>query len=680
MRRHFISISLPAILILLPLLLPAETITQSKYHNLLKDSAGRKKLQTLADMEKSGVTEGIEKFVTDSDYLIRIRCAEVLGRVNHPLDTQHFLTTLLKDKNPSVVETALFFLGLVGNKDTAGPVGECLSGQPIYIKMRALEALGRIKPENGLQLITPFVTNFHSSLRSQAALALAELGNSEAGAKLTNSLFDPDSRVISCTVYALGKLEYKESSEAIIPLLKHDNPEVKLRAAEALGRLKYKKAIPAISKLLTNNDRMITIKAAEALARIGNKDCAKPLGVLLATSDSYLKVVALGGLAAISSDNSFSEVIKLLEDNSEMVRIAALKTAAMTNGKKARKHLLRFFKDGTPVEKMTAAEFLGETEDFRDLKLLTRVLLSDSAMLIREGAAMGIGRWEEKDDLDKGINIDGKLITPAGALLKTADRDDPVLASISIESLGKTAGQNIIDDLILIFKNHNGRAESDRKLTILNTVSKLCPEEPNPTIKEQIIRLLKTAAKETDPRIPREAQKIANNLDIALNYDAKIAAGWKRGKQPWDSPALPSGMKKISVTTQKGKIEILLYGDAAPNMVKSVITLTRKGFYDGLTFHRVVPGFVIQGGCPRGDGWGDAGYFLRSEFNLHKYQRGTVGMAHSGKDTAGSQIFITQTAQYHLDGRYTIIGRVTKGMGIVDKIEAGDKFNISAIY
>ena len=115
-------------------------------------------------------------------------------------------------------------------------------------------------------------------------------------------------------------------------------------------------------------------------------------------------------------------------------------------------------------------------------------------------------------------------------------------------------------------------------------------------------------------------------------------------------------------------------------MVKSVITLTNKGFYNGLTFHRVVPGFVIQGGCPRGDGWGDAGYFLRSEFNLHKYQRGTVGMAHSGKDTAGSQIFITQTAQYHLDGRYTIIGRVTKGMDIVDKIEAGDKFNISVIY
>lgn len=680
MRRHSILISLPAILILLPLLLPTEAITQSKYHNLLKDSASRKKLQTLAEMEKSGITEGIEKFVTDSNYLIRIRCAEVLGRANYPLGTQNYLTTLLKDNNPAVVETAVFFLGLIGNKDSAGPVSECLSGQPIHIRMRALEALGRIKPENGLQLITPFIINFHSSLRSQAALALAELGNSEAGAELVNSLFDPDPRVISCTLYALGKLKYKKSPKAIIPLLEHNNPEVKLRAAEALGRLKYKKAVPAISKLLTNNDRMITIKATESLVRIGSKDCAKPFETLLAVPDSYLKTAALGGLAAISSNKSFSEVIKLLKDNSEMVRTAALKAAAMTNGKKARKHLLRFFEDGTPVEKMTAAEFLGETEDFRDLNLLTRVLMSDSVMLTREGAAMGIGRWEKKDDLDKEINIDGEIITPAGALLKTADCDDPVLASISIESLGKTAGQNIIDDLILIFKNHNGRTESDRKLAILNTVSKLCPEEPKPIIKEQVIHLLKTAAKETDPRIPREAQKIASNLDIALEYDAKIAAGWKRGEQPWDSPALPSGKKEIRVTTQKGEIEILLYGDDAPNVVKSVITLTREGFYDGLTFHRVVPGFVIQGGCPRGDGWGDAGYFLRSEFNLNKYQRGTVGMAHSGKDTAGSQIFITQTAQYHLDGRYTIIGRVTKGMEIVDKIEAGDKFNISVIY
>ncbi|MCD6378941.1 peptidylprolyl isomerase, partial [bacterium] len=609
----------------------------------------------------------------------RIRSAEVLGRANQQLGTHHYLTTLIEDNNPAVVETAVFFMGLVGNKDAAVPVSQCLSNKPTYIKMRALEALGRIKPENGLQLITPFLTNFHASLRAQAALALAQLGNSKAGTKLVNSLLDPDPQVVSCAAYALGRLECKKFSEDILLLLRQNNPEIKLRSTEALGRLKYERAIPAISKLLTNSDRMISIKAAEALSRISNKNCIEPLEDLLNSSDSYLKTVALGGLGAISDDNSFSEIIELLDDNSEMVRIAALKAAALTDGKKTRKHLLRVIKYGTPIEKMTAAEFLGETEISNDLTLLTRTLLSDSIMLMREGAAKGIGRWQKKNELNKEININGEKITPIGALLKTANCDDPILASIAIESLEKSAAQNKIDDLILIFTNHNGRAEGDRKLAILTAVSKLYPGEPEPIVKGQLIYLLKTALKETDPRVPKKAQKIANNLNISLSYDAKRATLWKRGKQPWDNPALPSGKRGIRVTTKRGKIDILLYGDDAPNIVKSIITLANDGFYDGLTFHRVVPGFVIQGGCPRGDGWGDAGYFLRSEFNLHKYQRGTVGMAHSGKDTAGSQIFITQTAQYHLDGLYTIIGKVTKGMDIVDKIEVGDKFNISVI-
>ena len=148
------------------------------------------------------------------------------------------------------------------------------------------------------------------------------------------------------------------------------------------------------------------------------------------------------------------------------------------------------------------------------------------------------------------------------------------------------------------------------------------------------------------------------------------------GEPPWGEPSLPLGERKIVLRTNRGDIEILLYGDDAPNIVHSVLSLAESGFYDGLTFHRVVPGFVIQGGCPRGDGWGDAGYFLRSQFNMHRYERGMVGMAHAGKDTPGSQFFITQTSQPHLDGRYTIIGKVTMGMEVVDLIEVGDTFSI----
>jgi len=106
--------------------------------------------------------------------------------------------------------------------------------------------------------------------------------------------------------------------------------------------------------------------------------------------------------------------------------------------------------------------------------------------------------------------------------------------------------------------------------------------------------------------------------------------------------------------------------------VDNFVTLARKGFFDGVAIHRVVPDFVVQDGDPRGDGEGGPGYTIRDELNERPYLRGTVGMALSGKDTGGSQFFITQSPQPHLDAKYTVIGRVVNGMDVVDRIQQND--------
>ena len=105
----------------------------------------------------------------------------------------------------------------------------------------------------------------------------------------------------------------------------------------------------------------------------------------------------------------------------------------------------------------------------------------------------------------------------------------------------------------------------------------------------------------------------------------------------------------------------------------SFVRLARRGFFNGLAFHRVVPNFVIQGGDPRGDGNGGPLYQIRCEINDVPYERGAVGMALSGKDTGGSQWFVTHAPQPHLDGGYTVFGRVTQGMPVVDRIARGDR-------
>jgi peptidyl-prolyl cis-trans isomerase B (cyclophilin B) len=131
-------------------------------------------------------------------------------------------------------------------------------------------------------------------------------------------------------------------------------------------------------------------------------------------------------------------------------------------------------------------------------------------------------------------------------------------------------------------------------------------------------------------------------------------------------------MPSATMKTSKGTIHLDLFDKDAPNTVKNFVTLAKKGFYDGLTFHRVIKGFMIQGGCPEGTGTGGPGYAIKCEINKQKHLPGTLSMAHAGKDTGGSQFFITHTSTPHLDGVHTVFGR-TADMEVVNKIERGDK-------
>lgn len=136
-------------------------------------------------------------------------------------------------------------------------------------------------------------------------------------------------------------------------------------------------------------------------------------------------------------------------------------------------------------------------------------------------------------------------------------------------------------------------------------------------------------------------------------------------------------MKKASLHTEKGIMDIEFYHKDAPGTVANFIALSEKGFYDGLTFHRVIPDFVIQGGCPNGTGTGGPGYKIKCELDGDNqyHDRGVLSMAHAGKDTGGSQFFICHSRNNtsHLDRVHTCFGKVTSGLGVIDQIEAGDK-------
>ncbi len=131
-------------------------------------------------------------------------------------------------------------------------------------------------------------------------------------------------------------------------------------------------------------------------------------------------------------------------------------------------------------------------------------------------------------------------------------------------------------------------------------------------------------------------------------------------------------MTKAIMETDKGTININFFDQDAPNTVANFVKLAKDGFYDGLNFHRVIPNFVIQGGCPKGTGTGGPGYTIKCEINGNKHEAGSLSMAHAGKDTGGSQFFICHSPQAHLDGVHTVFGK-TEDMDVVNAIKAGDK-------
>ncbi len=134
--------------------------------------------------------------------------------------------------------------------------------------------------------------------------------------------------------------------------------------------------------------------------------------------------------------------------------------------------------------------------------------------------------------------------------------------------------------------------------------------------------------------------------------------------------------KQAKITMENGnEITLELYPNEAPGTVANFEKLANEGFYNGLTFHRVIPGFVAQGGCPHGTGTGGPGYTIKCETdnNPHKHERGTLAMAHAGRDTGGSQFYICYEPQPHLNGRHTVFGKVTSGMEHIDQVKQGDK-------
>ena len=237
------------------------------------------------------------------------------------------------------------------------------------------------------------------------------------------------------------------------------------------------------------------------------------------------------------------------------------------------------------------------------------------------------------------------------------DKDGPVVANAA-EAAAKLADRDAGGALVSALSRFSADTDVEIAQSLMDAIAELKVTSATPVLRKF---------------------RVANNAAARLAAKKALKAlGADPGPDIYPKPttnlsAEPPVESRLRVVTDKGTIVIDLARAAAPRTTRALVNLAKKKFYDGLTFHRVVPGFVAQGGDPRGDGWGGPGFLLPCEVSPLHYLRGTVGMALSGKDTGGSQFFITYSMTPHLDGRYPIVGQVSEGMDVADALLPGDR-------
>lgn len=597
-------------------------------------------------------------------------------------------------------------------------------------------ALGRIGDPRGRGLLQGLLIDAEPAVRQTAAFALGELGAPEAVPALLRASVDDDAETGTLAVEALGKLQAplaevrrtltalqpEEAANRLAPALfrfKEDSMvEVAVElerasatahagdaadavvhsgAAYALGRDARAGALPHLRRLLEDPEPSIRAWAARGLGDVGDLSDFARMEPLLADASSSPRIQAVRSGARIAARTQAVPPLVwgrllagLIDDNLPGVRAIALESsAAWIPQPEVRQAVLRRLAGGEPRERELALLALAQAGDPEAGDEVRRAATAGERTL-RARAAEAAGLLGLDDLLEKLV-VDPEPVVRVAAIEASlagdaneagdprgvvgqlarrflADRDPTVRATVLeavVEapelpaSVLQQALQASAQDLLPDARLAGVRALAARALAM-------------PAEHEALVSILEALGEDRDFLVRRESAAALQRLDLPRPETGPVTTG-RTGPVYSQILAQTDRNRVVEVATARGSFRIRLDCPEAPLTCLSFLQLAGQGYFDGLTFHRVVPDFVVQTGDPRGDGWGGPGFALRDEINRRRFGRGAVGMAHSGPDTGGSQFFIALSPQPHLDGGYTVFGQVEGDDSVLDQIRQEDR-------
>lgn len=639
----------------------------------------------------------------------RRRAIIALGRIGYPSGLAALMDILISDQNPEnrdpeMRALAAFSLGQIQNQHAVSVLLERLNPaveKSAKVRARAVEALGKI------------------GSNKLAVAALGSYGVKGIADALTKSLpptagpVSSDAKLVgSMALTALLRIREASTVEAIAAQLRSPDSDLRWQAANALARIRegIGSAAPALLSLLEDADPLVRANASRALGVAKSTSAIDPLIKLLNDKDERVAANAIGALGSIGDPRAVDSLISL--GNSLLAGYRAfdrdkrgvppqqnllllVATAAGSIKDDRALPLLKAFREadakvGAHLEVEIALARFGDTHFFDNPPGL-RLQTDDWKGMSNYAQGLGqLGTERAKSllmDLLTGKSHgkpDIRAIPPILNALSTAKVDglkeillehlkspDVYVRETCASLLGELgdSSDTVIGALYEAYKSAREDKVNEARIAIVVATDKL-KRPMNVQVLTETTRDPDYVVRLKAAELIRSSSEVsATRLQIGKADTGHDRAYWRRIAVLSESIKNPTAL----IQTKKGNIRIELFADESPMTVDNFIHLARSGFYNGLAFVRVVPNFVIQGGDPRGDQNGGPGYQIRDEINLHRYETGTVGMALSGKDTGGSQFFITHSPQPHLDGGYTIFGRVIDGMDIVNRIARGDR-------
>lgn len=586
--------------------------------------------------------DSLSRYLRHENELYRYEATLGFGSIQ---DTSYVLNVAfnLNDSSAKVRKAAAYALGQTKDSSAIKPIVQALEEEDsAYVRKEMLEALGKVITQSYLRqlqywplrtdedkeglawgLYRAGVRNVHDGVSVDIALSLLDSSNTY-NTRLGAAHFLSRSRNLNL-----------ESRQGLIikSALFDKSPEVRMSSALALRNAKGVTSKNALEKIVKDSDYRVRVNALRSLAAF--EDILDAVVPMLDDSNQHVALTAANILVNKVSKPEI-DLVKTAVKNVRYQQVRPLLFGAW----------LKHAEEKEIVIEKIKTEYESTSNPYYKASLL--------------GA------------------LSSSIMAQEFVVTKTFSEEAKVISTAGINALAAMRGnENFPEELEASFADLFRQAIETKDIAMIATSARVITD-PSFNFKSHYdsAEFLKSVRGELT--LPQDIEAI-QMLDRAIAFfdNLEYQAPANEYNHPIDWELINDlGKKPIAVVnTDKGSITMKLFIEESPGSVANFVTLSRAGYFNGKNFHRVVPNFVIQGGCNRGDGYGGEDYSIRSELSNLRYGTGSVGMASAGKDTEGTQWFITHSPTPHLDGGYTIFAQVTDGMSVVNNIQIGDKIN-----